>query len=146
MNKHLEAIVSFLDNNNWETEEDDFIGIQYDIVDNIEKDKIGFEIVKDVLELMEMYPLVEFGSPGPLTHVIESFYKENPDLYEIQIKQSVEECPTVHTVWLLNRLINGSQGEKAAELIGIMTSICKDDKIHKSIRIVAENFLKSHDD
>lgn len=146
MNRYLEPIASFLDNNDWETNETDFIGIQHEMVDKMETDKIGFEIVKDVLGLIEKYPLVEFGTPGPLTHFIENFYKENQELYIKQLKQSIEESPTVHTVWLLNRVINGSQAEKAVELIGIMNSICINDKLHKSIRNTAENFLKYHDD
>ncbi len=120
------------------------LGILYDVVDKMEMDYTDFEIERDVLELMEEYPLVEFGSPVPLTHFIESFYKEYKDQYEKQLKESLERNPTVHTVWLLNRVINGEQDEKKLELMRILNSICKNDKIHKKIRNVAGNFLKSH--
>ena len=146
MNKYLEPIVDFLKSHDWNTAETEFINLQSNIVDNLEKENIGFEIMQDILVLMEKYPLVEFGSPGPLTHFIESFYNENEKIYENQLRQSVEENPSIHTVWLLNRVINGSQGEKKIELIEILNSTRKNERLPKSIRNVAENFFKYHND
>lgn len=142
MKKYLEPIINFLENNDWSIEEDEFIGLQYDIVDEMETDKVGFEITQDILELMGKNPLVEFGSPGPLTHFIEKFYNDNQEQYQKILKNSVGEKPTIHTVWLLNRIINGTEGKTKMELTQIMKSISRDLNLNKEIREVAEKFLE----
>ncbi|MNE18528.1 hypothetical protein D3C87_27220 [compost metagenome] len=144
MEKYLQPIEDFIEKNDWYSEEAEFIQLQYDIVDRMEEEKVGFEAVESILKLMEKNPLVEFGTPGPLTHFIEKFYKDRQDEYETCLKQSVEQKPTVHTVWLLNRVINGSKNEKQKEFIGILNSISKDQQIQKDIRDVADNFLEYH--
>ena len=141
MDKFIKPLINFIENNDLSIDDTDFICLQYDIVDEMEKDGIGFEITKDIFELMEKYPLIEFGSPGPLTHFIEKFYNEN-DEYETILKKSVGEKPTIHTVWLLNRVINGSQGENKTELTQLMKSISENEKLHNEIRNVAKEFLK----
>ena len=108
----------------------------------MEKDEVGFEITQDIFELMEKHPLVEFGTPGPLTHFIEKFYNDNQEQYQTILKKSVGEKPTIHTVWLLNRVINGTKGQIKTELTQIMESISKDESLNKEIREVAENFLE----
>ena len=142
MEKYLEPIINFLENNDWSVEEDEFIGLQYDIVDEMETDKVGFEITQNILELMEKNPLVEFGSPGPLTHFIEKFHNDNQEQYQEILKKSVSKKPTVHTVWLLNRIINGTEGKTKMELTQIMITISKNLNLNSEIRAVAELFLK----
>ncbi|NQX38795.1 hypothetical protein SAMN05421820_101830 [Pedobacter steynii] len=142
MEKYLKPLYDFLEKDEWYLEEAEFINLQYDIVDEMEADKIGFDAVENILELMEKNHLVEFGTPGPLTHFIEKFYKERQEDYENLLKKSVKDKPTVHTVWLLNRVINGNKKQK--ELIGILNSISKDKEIKQEIRDVANNFLEYH--
>lgn len=144
MNKYIQPVQKFLEENDWASEEPEFICLQYDVVDEMKANKVGFEIFQDVLELMEVHPLVEFGTPGALTHFVEKFYRENQEQYEKLLKKSVEEKPAIHTIWLLHRVINGNQGEKAEELIQIIKSIYENEKLHKEIRTVAGNFLKYH--
>jgi hypothetical protein len=100
--------------------------------------------LKNILELMVKNPLVEFGAPGPLTHFMEKFYKENQEDYENLLKRSVGEKPTVHTIWLLNRVINESEDEKSIELVGILKSISMNNEIQQEIRNVANFFLEYH--
>ena len=52
---------------------------------------------------MEEFPDADFGQPGPLTHFVETFYSNG---YEELLCQSLKRRPTVHTVWMLNRIIN----------------------------------------
>lgn len=144
MEKYLKPIEDFIEKNDWYSEEPEFVQLQYDMVDQMEEDKIGFEAVESILKLMEKNPLVEFGTPGPLTHFMEKFYKDKQEEYELFLKESVEQKPTVHTVWLLNRVINGSKNEKQKEFIGILNSISKDQRIQNEIRDVADNFLEYH--
>lgn len=144
MNKYIEPIVKFLEENKqWWLNESAFWLLQYDIVDKMKTENIGIESIQPILELMEKYPLVEFGTPGALTHFIESFYKENRTLYENLLEQSVKKKPTVHTVWLLNRLINGSEKEK--EYIEIMKFISNNKSLHEDIQAAAQSFLEDQD-
>lgn len=142
MDKYTDPIINFLENNEWCAEEPEFICLQYEIVDKMEADNVGVEVVQPIIELMEKYPLTEFGTPGPLTHFIEGFYKEHKALYENLLVQSVRRSPAVHTIWLLNRLINANSGEVKKEYIQIMKSVYNNEDIHEDIRAVTKNFLE----
>ncbi|WP_405397825.1 hypothetical protein [Maribacter sp. Asnod2-G09] len=142
MNEYLKPIAHFLENENLDFDEDDFVGLQYDVVDQLEEHNIGFEIITDVLELMETNPLVEFGSPGPLTHFIESFYNHNQKEYEKLLETSINKKTSVHTLWLLNRVINGSEEARALQLTQVMKSVYENEQVVTDIRSVAQNFLE----
>lgn len=142
MEKYLQPIKYFLEKNKEDLDETEFICLQYEITDQMKADKIGFEAVKSILKLMEENPLLEFGTPGPFTHFIENFYTEKQQDYINLVKQSVAEKPTIHTVWLLHRIINRSENEKATELIEILKSISKNTEIQQEIRDFAINFLE----
>ena len=146
MNKYIELIEKWLEENeDWLSNEPEFWLLQYDIVDKMKAENVGKESVQPILELMEKYPLVEFGTPGALTHFIESFSEKNSDWYDNLVVQSVKKCPTVHTVWLLNRILNPSIGEKRKEYFQIMESIYSNKTLHEDIQKVAENFLEYHE-
>lgn len=66
----------------------------------------GVETVEPVLRFMEEHPTIDFGMPGPLVHFVERFYGKG---YEDRLVQSVERKPTALTVWMLNRVINGTK-------------------------------------
>lgn len=123
MNQYIEPIETFLENNTWWEEEPEFILLQYEIVDEMKSNNVGNESIQPILELMEKYPLVEFGTPGPLTHFIEGFYDEHKDLFEKLLVESITKNPTVHTIWILNMIINGNNSEKKEEYIQILKSI-----------------------
>src|SRR5258705_4495517 len=65
----------------------------------------GLEAVEPILRFMETHPHLDYGPPGPLTHFIERFHGNG---YDEQLLASVERQPTPHTIWMLNRLINGA--------------------------------------
>lgn len=142
MEKYLQPLVKFLDSHHWMDNEEEFVLMQYDMVELMEQNQLGVESVQPILELMEKHPLVEFGSPGPLTHFIEKFYQQNSRFYEDLLLQSVLKQPTVHTVWLLNRIINGVKTENSLELIQVLKSVSVNTSIHQEICVVAANFLE----
>ena len=146
MNKYIEQIEKWLEENEeWWSNEPDFWHLQYEIVDKMKADNVGNEYVLPILELMEKHPLVAFGTPGALTHFIESFSVKNSDWYNNLVVQSVKKCPTVHTVWLLNRILNPSTGEKREYYFQVMEAIYNDKTLHENILKVAERFLKYHE-
>ena len=119
----------------------------YEVVDWLKTNHVGIEGVAPILELMERHPLVEFGTPGALVHFAEEFWKKG---YEPLLEKSIKQTPAVHTIWMLNRLINGlvAEGneEKAMEYIRIFKSIYADENLHEEIRDAAKNFLEYHDE
>lgn len=138
MEKYLKGIIDFLQINKGNECEAEFILMQYDIVDRMKEANLGVETVKPVLEVMELFPLVEFGSPGPLTHFIEQFHKDDSQYYERILLESVLKQPTVHTIWLLNRIINGSCN--SVELINVLKEVSEDTTVYNEIREVANDF------
>ncbi|GMU80802.1 MAG: hypothetical protein AMXMBFR47_06730 [Planctomycetota bacterium] len=83
----------------------DFLAQSSKLVDEWSKSTDAFEAVEPILMFMESNPGIEFGSPGPLVHFIERFHQRG---YEEKLLESIERNPTRHTVWMLNRLINGT--------------------------------------
>lgn len=138
MKEYLKPIEDFLEQKDGYSDEPEFILLQYDVVDKMEADEIGFVAVQHILTVMEKNPLVEFGTPGPLTHFIEKFYKEKQEEYENVLKKSVEDNPTIHTVWLWNRLINGAEDNKYELLEAIRDNLA----LHQEIRVVAAGFVE----
>ena len=84
---------------------------------------------------MERHPLDDFGMPGAMVHFIEHFY---PDFVPLLIN-SVKRAPALHTVWMLNRCINGSSDKE--ELLAVLKSTANDETVDKNIRDSAKSFL-----
>lgn len=78
------------------------------IVERLKKEGAGLESVTGILEFIEEHPNFDFGSPGPLAHFIERFHRQG---YETALLASIKRRPTVPTLLLLNRLINGTMRE-----------------------------------
>jgi len=58
---------------------------------------------------MESHPRSDLGTPGALVHFVEQM----PDRpYERLLLASLARRPTAHTVWMLQRLINGTKERK----------------------------------
>lgn len=68
--------------------------------------ELDITAVKSVLKFMEENGTVDYGMPGPLVHYVETYFGKG---YEALLVQSVSRAPTEHTLWMLNRLINGTK-------------------------------------
>jgi hypothetical protein len=84
-----------------------------DLTDNVDElvetwisAQVGVETVKPILMFMEKHKDWDFGMPGSLVHFVEKFYRKG---YEQALVESIERYPTSHTVWMLNRIINGEK-------------------------------------
>ena len=84
----------------------DFVRGSYELADRLAADGGGIETVEPILRFMEDHPLIDFGTPGPLVHYLEGFYGNG---YEERLIESINRKPTGHTVWMLNRIINGTE-------------------------------------
>jgi hypothetical protein len=87
-------------------ESSDFIDEARSITEALKEEGAGLESVGVILKFMEDHPNFDFGTPGPLAHFIETFYGHG---YEAELFASIARRPTTHTIWLLNRIINGTK-------------------------------------
>ena len=79
---------------------------------------VGVEAVEPIFRFMEAHPDIDFGPPGPLVHFAERFYRAG---YEEKLLASLERKPTQHTIWMLNRVINGAkEADLRRNYIGLM--------------------------
>ncbi|MEO9133130.1 MAG: hypothetical protein ABI240_18230, partial [Sphingomonas sp.] len=103
----------------------------------------GLDAVEPTLKFMEGHATIDYGSPGPLTHFIEQFHGHG---YDELLLASVRRSPTAHTVWLLNRLINGTPDENKREAqIRAMRDVAVRQSASEDARSSAVGFLKRLD-
>lgn len=118
---------------------EDFETVMMDCMEEIEENYNQLDSVQPLLRLMERHPLTDFGSPGPIVHFVERFYKKG---YEEELLLSIKRMPTLHTVWMLNRLINGT--DQAEVYLELLKEISENTSYDKEIREEALHFLSIH--
>ena len=118
---------------------EDFETVMMDCMEEIEEKYNQLDSVQPLLRLMERHPLTDFGSPGSIVHFVERFYKKG---YEEELLLSLKRMPTLHTVWMLNRLINGT--DQAEVYLELLKEISENASCDKEIREEALHFLLIH--
>ena len=118
---------------------EDFETVMMDCMEEIEENYNQLDSVQPLLRLMERHPLTDFGGPGPIVHFVERFYKKG---YEEELLLSLKRMPTLHTVWMLNRLINGT--DQAEVYLDLLKEISVNTSYDKEIREEALHFLSIH--
>jgi hypothetical protein len=87
--------------------------------------------------LLERFPNSDFGSPGSLVHTIEHVTG-----YCEQLKQSLSRRPTVYTVWMVNRIMNTTEGDDWSgwmrELHRVLSHPLADDGVRENARRFVE--------
>ena len=116
-----------------------FETVMMDCMEEIEENYNQLDSVQPLLRLMERHPLTDFGSPGPIVHFVERFYQKG---YEEELLLSLKRMPTLHTVWMLNRLINGT--DQAEVYLELLKEISENASYNKEIREEALHFLSIH--
>lgn len=134
MNDELETIIKKLYTS---ILHEDFLSISEDVIEKLDGIPNAFDAVEHILKLMENNPFIDFGMPGPLVHFVEKFYKNG---YEEKLIDSLERQPTKHTVWMLNRIINGSDKEKKKFYMKIMENIAVSKSTDESVKSLAQHF------
>ncbi|MDE6698970.1 MAG: hypothetical protein K2J91_05805 [Lachnospiraceae bacterium] len=112
---------------------DDFEEIQEKCVSKIRESNPGIDVVESLLLFLESHPLSDFGIPGAIVHYVEQFYKNG---YEDLLIASVVRRPTLHTVWMMNRIKNaGENSEKYEKLLNdILTKQGVEEEIKNSVK------------
>jgi hypothetical protein len=58
--------------------------------------------IPEMFSVMERLPDADLGSPGPLVHTMERWRGG----YEHELVDSVRRCPSILSVWMVNRILN----------------------------------------
>ena len=132
----LNAIIKKIEDN---INRDDFEMVMMDCMEDIKRNHNQLASVKPLLQLMERNPLIHFGDPGAIVHFVETFYKKG---YEEELVDSIKRKPALHTVWMLNRLINGADNKQY--YLSLLKEICENKLNDKKIRDEALYFLSIH--
>jgi len=99
----------------------------------------GIETVEAILRFMEDHPLIDYGMPGPLVHFVERFYGDG---YEAKLVESIQRKPISHTVWMLNRVINGTRTTDVRErLIAVMEQAKHNPDVDAPTLEIIDGFL-----
>lgn len=118
---------------------DDFEEAEEECIYQIEKDNLGISAVEPLLLFMERHPLSDFGMPGAIVHYVEQFYKKG---YEDLLMASVVRRPTMHTVWMINRIKNA--GENSEKYEKILKDILEKQEVEKEIKDSVKEFYQNN--
>jgi hypothetical protein len=110
-----------------------------DIADSWTNQPNAFEAIDPILQFMEAHPELEYGTPGPLVHFVETFYRKG---YEQKLVGSVQRKPTLHTTWMLNRLINGATDPAEKRLlVGVLQAAARSNLADAETKRLAADFI-----
>ena len=106
------------------------------IAEEIENHPAALQLINEILQLFERFPDYDFGTPGPLAHAIERFYRQG---YEQELQRSLRRKPTCLTIWLANRIIN-LRDDNASILIDLLQELANRNDLPDSVRKSAQYF------
>jgi hypothetical protein len=129
ISEQLEAIASA----------DDVVSSTAELTEAWSAANVGVESVEPILRFMEEHPTLDYGMPGPLVHFIEEFYLKG---YEEKLIESVGRKPTMMTVWMLNRVLNGTEPAKRLPLVQAMKQAATNPKTDKATLERVQGFLE----
>lgn len=116
--------------------------LSYLLVQRCEQSKVGVNAIEPILRFMENHPDWDYGMPGPFVHVMENFYNAG---YEDELLKSIERKPIMHTIWMLNRVINGESNEtRKQSFLDALASITGNSLADPEVVELAEEFLAMH--
>lgn len=118
---------------------ENFMDIAYDIAEKIKERDDAFDAVEPILKIVENNPDIDFGKPGPLVHFVETFYKKG---YEEKLVGSIKRQPTKLTVWMLNRIINGSDKEKKKYYLSMLENVIKNPNASNDVGMLVKQFME----
>ena len=121
--------------------DDNFLEIAEEIIEEMENMPSAFNALVPVLMLMENNPGIDYGKPGPLVHFVERFYGHG---YEEKLVDSLKRKPIKHTIWMLNRVINGSEADKKEYLLKVLDNVICFPNLDPDIVSLAKHFRSLH--
>ena len=98
----------------------------------------SLEYVDSILKFMEENPDIDYGMPGPVVHYMERFFLKG---YEESLYESICRKPTIHTLWMLNRLLNSANLVNREKYISILNKIANSQDQSEIVRNEAIDYL-----
>lgn len=83
--------------------------------DIIELNNEGWDtaiLMDPLFRILEENSDFDFGMPGQIVHALEKHYKKG---LEEELFKSLNRKPTFYTLWMLNRILNGTSDPKEKE-------------------------------
>lgn len=122
------------------TASNDFTFACEDLTARWKKDGQGPDVMRPILRFMETHGDLDYGMPGPLVHYLETFFGRG---YEAALLESVRRHPTLHTLWMVNRVVNGIfDSEAKTDFIGALELAAENEAVEQSVRAKAADFLE----
>ena|ERR1039457_5177359 len=89
-------------------------GIQklYELTDALELLPEPERCIRPIFDVMERMPTADLGSPGSLVHALERLRGR----YESELIASIKRLPTSSSVWMVNRILNGTRDFKQRQI------------------------------
>ncbi len=134
----LEKLESLVDTDDLEYEMDD-------IMARLEALGTGPELTPHLLAIMERHPLSDFGCPGAMVHFMERAYGQGEEMqeeYDRLVAASVRRRPALHTLWMLNRITNVSEGKKREGSLALFRDIMENPAWEEPVREQARDYLE----
>ena len=110
-----------------------------DILLTIEDEDYSIDYVDAILRFMEKNPDLDYGMPGPAVRFVERFFMKG---YETLLLESINRTPTVHTLWMLNRIINSPKLAGRDKYLDALKGVAGREDISDDVRQEAISFLK----
>jgi hypothetical protein len=108
------------------------------LADEVEIHPEGDRAAALLIALLERNPELDWGTPGPVVHAVERFFGRG---YELQLLESVRRAPTVHTLWMLNRVVNGMAPDQRGPFLDVLGLASTRTDVPAAVRQAAREFL-----
>ena len=108
------------------------------VIEKIKKEDNPFIYIKPMITLMEENPNIDFGNPGPMVHFMETYYKKG---YEELLLASVNRNPTMHTVWMINRIINDPNLKDKQKYLNVLKMQLYKKNVGNDIKSLIKSYL-----
>ena len=96
-----------------------------DVLSSIINEDDSIEYVDKLLLFMENNPDIDYGMPGPIVHYMEKYYNNG---YEELLYNSIKRKPTVHTLWMLNRILNSPILKEREKYLLVLKHVADDNE------------------
>ncbi len=112
--------------------------------DIIELNKEGWDtaiLMDPLFRILEENSDFDFGMPGQIVHALEKHYKKG---LEEELFKSLNRKPTFYTLWMLNRILNGTSDAKEKECYMEMLKSILQMEIPDYLKKQAQHLIDLH--
>ena len=122
--------------------DDDIEDVADEVVEELESRPDAIDAIEPILRLIENNPDADFGAPGALVHFVERFLRKG---YEDKLVASVIRRPVFHTLWMINRIINGTKGDEKKYYLTILDNVIAMPNLEDYLIERAQEFRSLHE-